>query len=385
MEPSEPASFEDMKQRRDVAVGILAPKRVAPTDMSHLLACEALLDTALSDWRIIDHWNSDWIEPAEQWSEAVWNIATRLGAHSIAASDQLEGERIASMPLFICGAHRSGTTLMRDLLDGHPALAVLPSEGQYFGNWEQRAGAQPSTATALFAREWLRRLANPIYQPPYWLLGRSDSEGSPYVHFARAMLAWDSAFLSRAISYAPLGIVALALATYNGAELSAIRYWVDKTPGYEFHLRRIWARFPQAKVIQMVRSPTAIAASYVAGLARTGLRSTPVPRMLRNLAQSYVAGIRATQFAPADRHLIVHYEALVADRPAVMARVAEFLGIEQDDSLMRQTIMNHIAEPNSSFHGMKRGDFKPASPSEYLWLTLARLCHTLLPKQPGQQ
>jgi len=34
-------------------------------------------------------------------------------------------------PVFICGHHRTATTLMRQLLDGHPELLVLPSEGTY--------------------------------------------------------------------------------------------------------------------------------------------------------------------------------------------------------------------------------------------------------------
>ncbi|MFQ5335223.1 MAG: sulfotransferase, partial [Flavobacteriales bacterium] len=37
-------------------------------------------------------------------------------------------------PVFICGAHKSGTSLMRSLLDSHPELFVIPFETHYFQN-----------------------------------------------------------------------------------------------------------------------------------------------------------------------------------------------------------------------------------------------------------
>lgn len=110
-------------------------------------------------------------------------------------------------------------------------------------------------------------------------------------------------------------------------------------------------------------------------LARTKLRSTTVPRMLRNLARSYGVAWRAKRSAPAGQYLVVHYEELVADEAATMARVGDFLGLDRHDGLTQQTIMRHAAEANSSFHGMTRTSFRPSPMAEHLFLTLARLCH----------
>ena len=35
-------------------------------------------------------------------------------------------------PIFILGAHKSGTSYLRALLDGHPDLYVVPLEAHYF-------------------------------------------------------------------------------------------------------------------------------------------------------------------------------------------------------------------------------------------------------------
>ena len=37
-------------------------------------------------------------------------------------------------PIFICGVHKSGTSLLRSLLDGHPKLAVLPIESHFINH-----------------------------------------------------------------------------------------------------------------------------------------------------------------------------------------------------------------------------------------------------------
>ncbi|MDZ7690392.1 MAG: sulfotransferase [Balneolaceae bacterium] len=37
-------------------------------------------------------------------------------------------------PIFILGAHKSGTTLLRSIFDGHPALFVIPFESHFFQN-----------------------------------------------------------------------------------------------------------------------------------------------------------------------------------------------------------------------------------------------------------
>ena len=37
-------------------------------------------------------------------------------------------------PIFLVGAHKSGTSLLRSILDGHPELFTVPFESHYFQN-----------------------------------------------------------------------------------------------------------------------------------------------------------------------------------------------------------------------------------------------------------
>jgi hypothetical protein len=342
------------------------PAASAAPASAHILECEAELDRCLLDWRDLEQWNHAWEEPAARWSQEAWARALALGPLAISARDIAIGERVVHNPVFVCGAARSGTTLVRDLLDGHPELAVLPAEGRFFAHFQDHA--PPRHAIDLHARQWLRNLANPNHQRPFWLLGRSDRRDSPYVRFARSLLAWELALARRDAAPRLLAATALAMTP----DISQLKRTVDKTPGYEFHLPWIWSRLPQAKVVHLVRDPAAIAASYRAGLARTGLQAAPVARMLRNVAASLLRARFAQHTAPKERYLVVHYEDLAADRARQMRKIAAFLEIDWDDGLLEQTIMRRPAEPNSSFHASQRPPYLPANSSERFWLGIAR-------------
>lgn len=345
--------------------------------MDRLLALQAAVDAALTDRRQVGYYDRAWLGPAQRWSAEVWERARRTGPPTGKTDPGLTA-RIANSPLFIFGAPRSGTTLMRDLLDGHPAIAMLPSEGRYFGNWEGQLARRPDDWLERWTREWLERLANPINQPPYWLLGR---DAAVYVEFARSMREWAKLLADEGTPCLPLVTLALAFAGRQ-ADTGSIRYWADKSPGYEMHLDAIWSNFPRARVIAMVRDPEAVAASHVAGIARSRLRGTPPHAMLRNIARSHMAVGRAVMGTGRERMLVISYEQLVADRAAVMADVADFLGIGWDQTLLKQTIQGEAAEPNTSFFAGPRTGFTPASLPERFWFALARRRHRHL--SPGR-
>src|SRR5690606_37795143 len=67
-----------------------------------------------------------------EYASAIVREARRIGAVVPAAEERTRALAWLDRPVFICGHHRSGTTLLQELLDGHPELLVLPSEGTYF-------------------------------------------------------------------------------------------------------------------------------------------------------------------------------------------------------------------------------------------------------------
>lgn len=292
---------------------------------------------------------------AGAWSEAVWSLAGSAGPLALAADEIEHAFAIASRPVFIFGVHRSGTTLTRDLLDHHPALSVLPAEGTMFTNFEWHLSRlKPDGWMRYLGCEWLRRLANPINQQPYWLLGRSSEEDSPYVGFARALMAWwplVEARIGARITAWPLVAIALAYAhcTAGFGAASPLLRWVEKTPANEHFLPRLMTEFPEAKLIHVVRHPFAVYASHRRAAQDSARALGDESRILHQMHRSYrVAAARSLEPA-SDSYLLVRYEDLLADTAASVQRMATFLGIPMLRVMMRPTANGLPTPSNSSF------------------------------------
>lgn len=279
---------------------------------------------------------------AREWSAAVWRQAVTEGPLQITGEHKRDGLRLAQRPVFITGVHRSGTTMVRDLLDDHPQLCVLPSEGTFLTNLRKQLVRLPVDQRAEFlCTEWLRRIANPINQPPYWLLGSSTTHHSFYVEFACAFKAWYevlSADMADNLFWPHLAVV-LAYATVT--ENLKADYWVDKTPTQEKFLNRTIKHFPEARFIHVIRDPAAVLASRKLMEPQVKLK-----RCLEEMAHSYKL---ATKRTPITNLHVVRYEELCHNASNADA-MRRFLNIAHHRSLLNTTVNGKPAGVNSSFN-----------------------------------
>jgi hypothetical protein len=334
---------------------------------AELVNLEDLFDRQLPDSRIDGQPSPELLSAADSWSAAVWHAALEAGPYPIGDADVRHGLSLARRPVFVCGVHRSGTTLVRDLLDGHPELTVLPSEGSYLTRLRAKIEPLPDPEKLSFmGREWLRRLANPVSQPPYWLLGRTTEQSSPYVQFARMLIAWwcatENALGPNAILQ-PLVAVALAYSScLKGPGMGAqVHRWVDKTPTNEFFLDHLWAELPEAKVIQVIRDPMAVYASRKR-LEEQVFGSFSAPwKVMEVMARSLQTAAENRERRAERAFHIVRYEDLVEYPEEIVRRLALFLEIEPHPSLLRPTVVGHPCFANSSFcRGEEPGVILPA-------------------------
>jgi hypothetical protein len=323
----------------------------------NIVDLEAQLDQQLHRPRVT---NLDAVrQAATAWSHAVWSVAESAGPAILTVSEIERAFDIARRPVFVFGAHRSGTTLVRDLLDHHPALSVLPAEGTMLTNfaWHLKR-MEPDSWLRFLGCEWLRRLANPINQHPYWLLGRSSAEGSPYVEFARALVAWwplvETRLGPRTTSW-PLVAIALAYAhcTTGFGSMHSVERWVEKTPTNERFLARLMAEFPEAKLLHVVRHPFAVYASSRKAVRNSGHPSSDESRILRQMRLSYREAASRSVRPASDSYLLVRYEDLLEDTADSVHRMASFLGIPPLPIVMQPTANGIPTPSNSSFDSNK--------------------------------
>src|ERR1700760_3637612 len=148
----------------------------------------------------------------------------RLGSHP---------QSPAPLAPFIVGSPRSGTTLLRMMLDSHPGLAIPPETGFI-----------PRALTGLFGNDEHQRLA----------FAQTIS------HFPPQAPGWqdfgiDTAALMRELQeIRPFQVDAALRCFYRSyaARFDKLR-WGDKTPSYGRHLRAIERTLPEACFIHMIR------------------------------------------------------------------------------------------------------------------------------------
>ncbi|MEO8885655.1 MAG: sulfotransferase [Mucilaginibacter sp.] len=281
------------------------------------------------------------INAAHAWSDTVWAAAKKRGPISLSKQQIIAGLSLASRPIFICGVHRSGTTLVRDILDDHPQLVVLPSEGTFYTNLEAKLKAIPENKRmAYLGKEWLRRLANPINQSPYWLLERSDDQNSAYVDFARYVMAWWEVADKTNPQWPHHAIILAYASCQNKLDAKA---WVDKTPVNERYLKRIWIENPQALIIQLIRNPVNILASRKKMEPSITLRNA-----LNDIKLSFSVANQQEKNND-QRFLLIRYENICNNTQQVIEQLAAFLNITIVPQLFTPTVAGKLAQVNSSF------------------------------------
>ncbi|MGH3344504.1 MAG: sulfotransferase family protein [Carbonactinosporaceae bacterium] len=211
---------------------------------------------------------------------------------------------LSDRPVFVGACPRSGTTLLRTMLNSHPELAV-PHETRFVVDvWQRRAQfgdlSDPKNR---------RRLARWIIKRPKSRVHRLDAEPKEIV--------------ARLVAAPPtLGsLLGTCFALY--AERHGKPRWGDKRPSYAQHLDAVFAMFPDAQYINIVRDPRAA----VASIRKIGwFNGDVVPA-----ADVWERAVRSVdswrkRLAP-DQLLEIQYEDLVADPQSVVDRIVGFLGL----------------------------------------------------------
>jgi len=264
--------------------------------------------------------SNSWLAAAIEWSWAVWEEADLLGPLTLSGEQINSGLHLAQNPVYICGVHHSGTTLVRNILQGQPELVVLPSKSAYCANLESKLRMLPETEQLAFlCTGWLRRLANPGHDQSCWMLGRSAGAISPYVTFARYLMSWWEIAAKMESEQWPNIAVVLAYATITD-NLHA-KLWVDKTPTNERFLTRIWQEMPNAKIIHVIREPFAVINSV-----KMMDPSLNMQAALTDLELSFRIAFDLSPLKDPG-YLLLRYEDLFDDLPDVAEKLSSFLNV----------------------------------------------------------
>ena len=135
------------------------------------------------------------------------------------------------------------------------------------------------------------------------------------------------------------------LAYGDVAGQSRRKWWVEKTPSAEFHVKELARWYPGLRIIFVVRDPRANYSSLKKWRSRTH-GSMSVPRFAFEWGESVERNERNGRVYPV---LTLRYEDLVHEPHWCMGNVCRFLGISFDQSLVSPSIGGQQFEGNSVF------------------------------------
>jgi hypothetical protein len=249
-------------------------------------------------------------------------------------------QRLPSEPeaIFVVGASRSGTTLMRHLLELSHRIALAP-ENHFLGHLRRSEGARYYFRRAgdLKSDETIRRITEMLYSGEFQRRSRWR-EVSPFWRWLIANVPREET--ERRLLAAERderGLFVAFLRTWADAKVRPIMG--EKTPAHLAYVDTLLEWFPDGRVVHMIRDPRAV---YVSDLRRRRNRVTrpyswfaklpgllPLIILLQTSVvwRGAVARHSSYQKRYPERYRLVRFEDLVRQPDETLGALYAFLGV----------------------------------------------------------
>ncbi len=209
-------------------------------------------------------------------------------------------DRSLDAPIFIVGSGRSGTTLLRNMLNRHPAIAICPethfndlvyARRRAFGNLaDQHRRRRLVTEYLATNRIHMREIDEPALEAELM------RNGTSYKEFFASILR----FYAEATHKVRAG---------------------EKTPEHAMFTETLCRWFPDALILHVLRDPRDVVASL--------MRMRWAPRTISANARRWArVNFAASQARGLPGYLLVRYETLVRQPEQELLRICTFAGVE---------------------------------------------------------
>lgn len=214
-------------------------------------------------------------------------------------------------PIFIIGTERSGSNLLRLILNAHPAITVPhpPHIMAYFAPLEKYYGDLSKT-------ENFSRLADDVV-----------------THVQRHIYPWPTPLNKESLLTAqPRDLFGLFAAIYDQhLALSGKRRWGCKSTFMIHYVDRILSLYPDARLIWLVRDPRDVALS-----SRNSVFNPFHPYYVAQLwtSQQRLGLTLEAKLKPTNL-MRVHYEDLISDAERTVSQICNFIGEDFNPAMLR--------------------------------------------------
>jgi hypothetical protein len=215
-----------------------------------------------------------------------------------------------SGPLFVVGMPRSGTKLLRDLLNRHPSIRIPPIETEFLPWLVRHVDEHGDEYGDLSCSEEFQKFYSRMIRFPHFSYMKRDG---------RLVAAEDWRLACRRHDAAGLFEALLRLET--GAAVGDAAIWGDKSPSYINELPLIASLYPQARFLHIIRD----ARDHCLSIHRAWGKN------MRRAAQRWSDSVEAARQAGRSlggAYMEVRYEDLLEHAEAELRRCCRHVGVD---------------------------------------------------------
>ena len=240
-------------------------------------------------------------------------------------------------PIFIFGPHKSGSSLLRSLLDSHPQLFVIPVESHVFARMGFGIVYDKKKQDALISdrSEIAKRFAMRIKESNE----TTDLKGGSYA-FNKFDMDIFKKNITKINEESNLQFIietyfSAIYASLTGKKLSEDIRIVEKSVEHAEFAQLIKILYPSSKMIHIIRNPYSNIVSW-RKYSSTDKKYPQLAPIIKSLILNYKYLINNKRTI--DDYYVIKYEELVTSPESEMGKLSDFLQIEYQSSLISPTV-----------------------------------------------
>ena len=231
-------------------------------------------------------------------------------------------------PLFIIGMPRSGTKLLKELINNHSNISLCNEETQFIPGFLRRFNGCINTNRRSNLWKYFKYFKNTSFY--------TISENN---------LTFD--VLARSINkYDPASFVEYILKYYSGDYESADcsnHIWGDKSPLYAFEIPLLNSFFPDAKFIHIIRDFRDVCLSYNKTWGKSLYSTAEKWRQLISEVDM------STRVLHRNKYYQLNYEKLISNPTAELRLLCDVIGIDFEPDMVKLTkVIEHYGDAKDS-------------------------------------
>ena len=214
-------------------------------------------------------------------------------------------------PLFVVGMPRSGTKLLRGLLNEHSRIGIPLNETEFLPHWLRLWSSFGDLSNEVVFAAFYEEVIGSIY-----FVHRLEEHGQRI-----SAADWHA----RCTDFTPAAVFEALLR--HDAEVDPGAIWGDKSPGYLAHLPLLKEAFPAARFVHIIRDARDYCMSMKQAFGKSTTRAA-------QRWQDRIALVRAQSAAFDGDYIEVRYEDLVGQPEPHLRRLCDFLGLPFEPGML---------------------------------------------------